>query len=288
MANAILAFPITSDNAAATYAGGSWVAALPLTNLKDDRLARVTRSTSASLANAQFTIDFGIAEWVRFVALVDHNFSRTSAVRVRGSNTPGDWTVTTFDSGWFDGWPVTSPLYVAPVGDPSWLDGRMSAAEAADYNLSAIYIAASATAAQYWKIEISDIGNTAGYVQMGRLVMSRAWQPTINMSVGAKIGIGTETSFQRSDAGPKYFNVQPRARSAAFTIQNMGTDEIFTYAFEMQRQLGLSKQLFFVWDATDTVHLFRRSFLATLRDLSPIEAASVSFFTAALSAEEVL
>ncbi|CAB4136735.1 hypothetical protein UFOVP842_54 [uncultured Caudovirales phage] len=288
MANAVLAFPITSDNAAATYAGGSWVAALPLTNLKDDRLARVTRSTSASLANAQFTIDFGIAEWIRFVALVDHNFSRTSAVRVRGSNTAGDWSVTTYDSGWFDGWPVTSPLYVAPVGDASWLDGRMSATEAADYNLSAIYIAASATAARYWKIEISDIGNTAGYVQMGRLVMSRAWQPTINMSIGAKIGINTETSFQRSDAGPKYFNVQPRARSAAFTIQNMDTDEIFTNAFEMQRQLGLSKQLFFVWDASDKVHLFRRSFLATLRDLSPIEAASVSFFTAAFSAEEVL
>jgi len=288
MANAILAFPITSDNAAATYAGGSWVAALPLTNLKDDRLARVTRSTSASLANAQFTIDFGVAEWIRFVALVDHNFSRTSAVRVRGSNTAGDWSVTTYDSGWFDGWPVTSPLYVAPVGDASWLDGRMSAAEAADYNLSAIYIAASATAARYWKIEISDIGNTAGYVQMGRLVMSRAWQPTINMSIGAKIGINTQTSFQQSDAGPKYFNVQPRARSAAFTIQNMDTDEIFTYAFEIQRQLGLSKQLFFVWDAEDSVHLFRRSFLATLRDLSPIEAASVSFFTAALAAEEVL
>ena len=160
MANAILGFPMTGDSTAAVFAGGSWVATLPLTNLQDDRLARVTRSTTASLANAQFTIDFGVAEWIRFVALVDHNFSRTSAVRVRGSNTAGDWTVTTYDSGWFDGWPVTSPLYVAPVGDASWLDGRMSAAEAADYNLSAIYIAASATAARYWKIEISDIGNT--------------------------------------------------------------------------------------------------------------------------------
>ena len=288
MANAIMAFPIVSDNAAATYAGGSWVATLPLTNLQDDRLARVTRSTSASLANAQFTIDFGIAEWVRLVALVDHNFSRTSAVRVRGSNTPGDWTVTTYDSGWFDGWPITSPLYVAPVGDPSWLDGRMSAEEAANYNLSAIYIAADEAAAQYWKIEISDIGNAAGYVQMGRLVMSKAWQPTINMSVGATIGVSTETSFQRSDAGPKYFNVQPRARSVAFTIDNMETDEIFTYSFEMQRQLGLAEQLFFVWDADDTVHLFRRSFLATLRELNPLEASSASFYDTALSCEDVL
>ena len=288
MANAILGFPMTGDSTAAVFAGGSWVATLPLTNLQDDRLARVTRSTSASLANAQFTVDFGVSEWVRLVALVDHNFSRTSAVRVRGSDTAGDWSVPIYDSGWFDGWPITSPLYVAPVGDPSWLDGRMSAAEAANYNLSAIYIAPTALASQYWLIEISDIGNTAGFVQMGRLVMSRAWQPTINMSVGATIGVNTETTSQRSDAGPQYFNVQPRARSAAFTIQNMGTDEIFTYAFEIQRQLGLAEQLFFVWDAEDSVHLFRRSFLATLRDLSPLEAAATDFYTAALSCEEVL
>jgi hypothetical protein len=108
------------------------------------------------------------------------------------------------------------------------------------------------------------------------------------MSQGAKLGMATETTVQTSDAGPRYFNVQPQRRIVAFTIQHLDEDEALTEPFEMQRQLGLDGQFLFVWDPDDGWQAFRRSFLATLRELTPLEAATAFLFDAAFAAEEVL
>ena len=38
------------------------------------------------------------------------------------------------------------------------------------------------------------------------------------------------------------------------------------------RRLGTARQLYFVWDPTDTTHLHRRAFLGVLRHLSLLQA----------------
>jgi hypothetical protein len=87
VARIIFGWPLFSD-VGVTYtpalSGGSWLAALPLTNLQDSRLHRVARSTDDAAASTKFGIDLGVARAVRLLALVGHNFSSAATVRHRG------------------------------------------------------------------------------------------------------------------------------------------------------------------------------------------------------------
>jgi hypothetical protein len=88
MARVLFGFPIWSDVSTLytpTLSGGSWVAGLPLTNLQAREQALVARSSSAAVADTQFTVDMGTARAVRCLAMAGHNFSALSGgVRVRG------------------------------------------------------------------------------------------------------------------------------------------------------------------------------------------------------------
>ena len=63
-------------------------------------------------------------------------------------------------------------------------------------------------------------------------------------------------------------------RVARIAFPHMTESEGWQIAFDMQRTLGTTEDLFFAWDEDDTVNKLRRSFLARMRQLSPIEAAS--------------
>ncbi len=56
----------------------------------------------------------------------------------------------------------------------------------------------------------------------------------------------------------------------------------------MQRIAGLSGQIHFVWDPSDTVHMFRRAFTGVPRALTPLEAPYMSRATLAYELEEAL
>jgi hypothetical protein len=51
----------------------------------------------------------------------------------------------------------------------------------------------------------------------------------------------------------------------------MAESEAMALGFELQRAMGVNKELMFVWDPADTTHALRRQFLGRLRVLSPIE-----------------
>src|SRR5262245_42530055 len=93
--NCMIGWPIWSDVGplgSPTLSGGSWLVALPLTNLQDRRLARVARSTNDDAASTQFDVDLTVARSIRVISLVNHNLSLAATVRVRSSNTVGNFT----------------------------------------------------------------------------------------------------------------------------------------------------------------------------------------------------
>ena len=73
MANIIVGFNNLANNC--TLSGGGWQSTLPLNNLKDRRLYKITRSTNNNTANTQFTVDFGVEKVVKIFALIKHNFT---------------------------------------------------------------------------------------------------------------------------------------------------------------------------------------------------------------------
>lgn len=83
----LLGWPCWSDTGVLytpTFDSGSWNGALPLTNLQDSRLAKVTRSTDATLPSTRFRVDLKTDRAVRIAAIPKTNLSAQGRVRFLG------------------------------------------------------------------------------------------------------------------------------------------------------------------------------------------------------------
>lgn len=289
MANCILAFPNYVDATAYTvsFSGGSWEASLPLTNLRDERIVKVARSTNDTVSNTLFTCDLGVLRDVRVVAIPNHNMSRAALVKVTAATDSG-FTNTVLNTGWVDVWRQVYEFGTLPFGHPSFWTGKLTAEDAEGYTMPFVYVADAAVQARYWKVEVDDDANTDGYVELARLVLAPGYQPTRNMSYGAQIGWEDETEAQKSLGGARFYDRRGKRRVATFTLPFIEVDEGFAWPFEIARRQGVSRQIFFVFDPADDTNLHRGAFLATIRELSPLEFTAFNLTSSAFALEEVI
>lgn len=285
MANAIIAYGNLIDTA--TLSGGSWLSSLPLTNLQDRRIGKVGRSSNALVASTTFDIDFGITRLQRVFALVGHNFTTAARYRFRFGD-DATFATSTVDSGWVDVWPIVYPYGSLPWESGSFWTGRYSEEEIEGYNATTVYIADAVFSARYVRVEIDDEDNADGYVQIGRAFAASAWQPTRNMVYGASLGFIDRTVVQEARSGAESFDVRPSPRIARFGLEAMDEDQAMALAFEIQRRLGTSGEILFVWDPSDTVNAIRRQFLGRLRVLNAIENAGPDRWRSPFEIKELL
>lgn len=266
--NVLLAYPNRADES--TLTGGSWSAGLPLANLLDRRIRRVARSSDLAPASTQFTVALPKLRPIRVLLIVGHTLSVSARYRITWADDPG------FSKGagtteWQAVWPrmfATSELNWED--DNFWL-GTLSSEDAEGYPATLRCVLPTAIYKRYWKFEIIDTGNAAGYVDLGRLFLGDGWQPAWNLSYGGSIGWEDKTSVSESFGGEEYFGDQPRYRVMRFRLQSLNQDE-WRRVFEMQRQLGVAGELFVSYDGvTESIDMLRKSFLGRLRQLSPIE-----------------
>ena len=163
------------------------------------------------------------------------------------------------------------PYGSLPYGHPSWWDGKLSEEDAADYVIGWSDVLSALVNARFWRVEIADIGNTDGYVELSRLFLAPGWQPTFNMDYGAQLGWLDESRVDTALGGQDIVEDRARRRTARIKISNLGDDEAFVWPWEMERALGVSKEIYYIHDPDDTVHRIRRRFLCRMRRLSPIE-----------------
>lgn len=285
MANAILAYGNLADTAA--LYGGDWLGELPLSNLQDRRLGQLARSATASTGDSWFDADFGATRLFKVAALVNHNLSVAAQYRIRLSLDP-NFIDSVADSGWTDVWPVVYPFGSLPWGSPSWWAGKYPADQIGRYTGAVVFVLSSLTAAQYLRVEISDPGNPDGFVQIGRLFVADGWQPTRNMTYGASLAWEDRTQVQEALSGAEYFDTRPPVRVARFGLEAMTESEAMSQAFELQRAMGVSGEVLFIWDPADTTHALRRRFLGRLRTLSPIENPGPDRWKAPFEIKELL
>jgi len=178
----------------------------------------------------------------------------------------------TYDSDWMDVWPTVYPFGTLEWGDENWWSGKYTTEEAEGYIAELVHILPSDRYERWWRIEFDDQTNAAGFIEIGRLFIGPVWQPKLNMSYdGASIGWETTTEARQAISGAEYFSDGINYRVQRFTLGHMKQDEAFSQAFELQRRAGISGEILWIHDPTDTVHALRRRFLARLRQLSPIE-----------------
>ena len=269
--SSMLAFPNFIDSGfTVSFSGGSWEATLPLTNLKDARLAKVARSTDDATASTQFDLDLGAARYVRVFAIPKHNLSLAATYRIRGSNTAGDFSSPEYDTGTLNVYPVIYPSGSIPFGHPSFVTGKLTQAEYDDgYVVSICHVTDEPESARYWRFEFTDTSNADGYVELSRLFIAFAYE--FPMGAGASMGWTTTSTSTETDGGAFVHNTRARRRTATFTIPDEDSDEALVHIFDAARKYGTTKQMYFVWDEDDTAQMSRRSFPALLRELTPLE-----------------
>ena len=98
MANVLFCYPNVADGGSFYLThGGSWLAALPLTNMQDARIAKRARSVDATTASTRFAIDLGSDTYFRAFGLIGHNLSQAATIRLELGN-DSTFAATNYDS----------------------------------------------------------------------------------------------------------------------------------------------------------------------------------------------
>ena len=286
MSNVMIAYPNLADDAVLT--NGSFFARLPAANVQDFRSAKVARTISTTLTDTILDADLGESRVIKVVSLPNHNFSIAATIRVRAENDP-TFAVTLFDSGFVDALPEIYPSGVLDWGDAGLWDGKLGQQEYDDgYPIPWTLLIAPPVSARYWRFEISDVTNPDGFIDLGRLVISPGYSPTINMKQGLQIGWETSSSTTETDGGAFFHNDRVRRRFVNFQLSQIPENEGFVRLFELQRGRGMSNPFLFIYNPEDTFHLHRRAFLATFRRLNPLQVPHADRTVQAFQAVEEL
>lgn len=266
----LLMFPNRIDGA--VLSGGSWLPALPLANLQNRTLKKVARSSSLATSATQFTIALDRSRSIRALVLVNHNLTSNATVRVTGSDA-ADFSLLTYDSGWSPAYPAVFDIETLQWEDDSFWSGQASQEDLEGLTQTALSVLAAPAFGRYWRWEISDPTNPAGFVQIGRAFLSGEWQPSHNYSYGASLGVETSTAVATSLGGAEYFDRRDPVRVMRFSLEYLDETEAFARGFDLMRKAGIDREVFVIADPDDGPNIQRRSFLGRLRTLNPLEQA---------------
>ncbi len=286
MQNLILAFPNRVDSG--VLSGGNYAPALPLINLQNRVIGKIARTFDATLPSTQFDMDLVSSRVVRVIAIRNHNFSIVAKYRIRGS-TVADFATNIYDSGWTDVWPTIYPYSTLEWEDDAFWTGKYSQEEIAGYTTELDHILPGAKIARYWRVEIDDTANTAGYLNMGRVFIGPAWQPSCNPEYNdTSLGWEPNTDIQTARGGTEYFQKHSPFRVAKLTLNWLTEDEAFAKAFEIQRRAGIDQELVFIHDPDDVNRSISRRFMCRMRQLSSIEYPYFSTNKTSFELKEIL
>ena len=267
MANCLICYPNFADQCA--VAGGAWSAGLPLANVLTGEIQRTARTLGTDPGATQMVVTLDRARPLFAVALVNHNLTSGGQYRITAS-IHADFSEPAWVVDWKDAWPALSTTDSLLWEDPEWWSGKPALEELAGYPANLLELVNGALV-RYLRFEFRDTGNPAGFLEFGRLFLGRSWSPARNMSHGAALAWRPRSEIQESFSGTEYFTTKPSYREALFSLDWLNHREAMEKAFELQRLLGVTGELYFVFDPADRQNLPRQSFLGRLEELSPIE-----------------
>jgi hypothetical protein len=270
----------------ATLTGGSWTTSLPLNFLKTRLLGQVARTANTLQASSTFNIDFGVPRDIRVASLVNHNISIFGKVIISASE--DNFATTAYTSGEIEAWPAVYSFGTLEWEDDAWWSGTYTAEDAEGYTTNVTHIIPQLAYYRYWRIQIIDETNADGYIQLGRVFLGSAWQPTRDAEVGLALGWESATTVQKALSGTKYFQRRNPYRVTRFTLNVINIDEALNMAFEIDKRMGIDGEILWIQDVNDTVHALRRRYLGTMRELSLIEFPYVGLGKKSYSIEEIV
>jgi len=279
MARILFAHLNRIDDVSTVLAGGSWSPSHPLDNLRNARLSRQARSSSAAPANTIVEADFGQARDIRVVALAGHNLSLASRIKVQLRTGPGgSGDLIAGHDDWADVWPEMFAGEV--VNRPPTEEEIVHLPKISFHDLGQ-------GAGRYLRIEMDDPGNPDGFVSIGRFWAGPAWQPSRNFAYGCQLGVSDETEIEASPGGAVYSGQPVRRRTARVSLDWLGLDEGYQQALDMSVRLGRTGQLLVCLDPAQGLNRLRQTLLCTL-EASPLSLPRYGLASISLDFREVV
>ncbi len=198
------------------------------------------------------------------------------------------WQSYNYDSGLLPAIPAVYNTEDLDWEDSNFWAGVYSTEDLNNYTTNIIHILTAIILARYWRIDIIDTLNPAGYVQIGRVFMGSTWIPANDAEVGLTAGWETATQSQKALNGTKYYQRRTPYRVTRFTLNVMSPNESMSNAFEIDKKAGIDGEVLWVQDTNDTLMALQRRFLGTFRELNPIEYPYSNLTKKAYTIEETV
>lgn len=183
--------------------------------------------------------------------------------------------VASYDSGTVNAWPS------------EWVSGT-TAEERAGVRGTAILSPGTAPSAQWWRIDLADSGNPAGFVEAGRFFFGSRWRPARGALSGARLGYIDRSTSVEADSGAEYFVERSLPRTAEIDLALFDEATAMSEALEIQRQLGTTGEVLFQWDDADRLHQPARSWLGRLQEVLPLTCVGPNHWLASYKVKELL
>lgn len=282
MSNTIIGYQNRIDGST-LGAYGSWSVGLPLTNIQNKQLSKVARTVDNLAASTRLRFSTDIARIISTVGVIAHNLTSAATWRYKVYSDSGYITVA-YDSGAMNVWPQ-SPYGTYEWEDVHFWDLTPTDEEINFYTKTVVFSVPVSVSEQFYQIEFFE--NVALYVELGRVFVGTKYQPVINMSLGASISYGSNTTVDTAMSGAEYFDRRNSYRVAEFTLDHLTYAESILNN-DIMKISGTDLEVLYIWDDADTLNLQRRAFLGRLRTLSPISQPYINRYQTAYEIKELL
>lgn len=260
MSNAILATPIISD--AATITGSDSVGDMTISNLNKRSLKRKYRSLE--LSSLEINVDLGSAQNINFFALIAHNLTSLATITVQAGTTDA---VSDYSSGSLSG---------------------ITGADAGFDRQAFFKFLTSGQNYQYWKFTISDASNPDGYIEFGRLYLSNAFQPEINIDYGVAWGHEDRSLISETVNGETVPLIRPIKKTCNWSLSFGSESEMFGTLFDIDRLRGMSKDVIFIEDPDATTYAQHKFIYGLMSELNQIVNGTFELYQKQYAIKEIL
>jgi len=218
---------------------------MPLTNLQTEQPSLPCRFTD--LTQAYFTVTLPNAYNLNLIDLAYSNASSNAMVRRRAATS-------------------LSGLTSAPAVDitlPFWPTAGLDIAGFTRFP-HLIYSSAGFGNYKYWRFDILDTGNAAGYVQIGRLILASKSANTCyefprGVSADGTIGTNEPSARLVSGGGQIYPTIRSKTGRQKFTVVGVKEVDVLKTIGGIQRTRGVSRSVLFVKSTTNPTYIVEKS-----------------------------
>ena len=203
----------------------------------------------------------------------------------------GDFSTTVLDTGTLDVWEVIYGEYSLYYGHPSLADGKIEPDKLELRRSPVVYIHPTDGAviiARYWRLDITDTGNSDGWISLSRAFFVPGYEATKGVRYGMSIGRFSNSTLSASKGGADIPNEQRGGKQFVIGMNNIPENEGLSQIYDLQEDADVTKQIFFVMNKLDTVHKHRRMFTARLRKLDPLTIPTFEKMDAVFEVREVV